>query len=565
MAGGALPDIGEEFLFQRENLVLGVQHLALVILQLGRGEAFGVDQGLLALIVGGRQMLIGAGDLDVVAEDVIEAHFERGDAGALALAGLDLGDVPLAVLAQVAEFVELGMVSGADGAAIHQVERRFVGDGFEDEVGDVGKFVEPVVQAAQARRLLGVEAAFQRGEFFQRAAQSEHVARAGRAQGDFGQQAFQIEDAGEVLAQLRAQDGLLAQFAHRVQALFDFGAVHGGPQQALAEQTAAHTGEGLIQHAEHGELRLRATGVGGEDGLEQFQIAHGDGVQHHGIGAVVIGGAVEMVQRGSLRIVQVVEDGASGADGGGPASQAAAIQREQLEVIAQRAVAVIVGEDPVFQFGAHEAWAGAFRGREEGQVGGEEDFARAQLFQRAGHFGGLHFGDLELAGRDIHVGHGGPRSVARDGGQEVVLAGAHQGGVHGGAGRHHAHDLAFDQALGGFGIFHLVADGDAVSLLDEARDVALGRMEGDAAHGDGGALFLVARGEGDFQFARGHHGVLEEELVKIAEAEHQQGVGYLLLDAVVLPHERRGRVTHREVRSTQRRPPAGQMDRCAAS
>src|ERR1035441_9409459 len=84
---------------------------------------------------------IGAGDFDVVAEHVVEAHLERGDAGALALAGLDLRDVPLAVLAEVAQFVELGMETGADGAAVHQVERRFVGDGFEDEVGDVGEFV----------------------------------------------------------------------------------------------------------------------------------------------------------------------------------------------------------------------------------------------------------------------------------------------------------------------------------------------------------------------------------------------------------------------------------------
>jgi len=55
---------------------------------------------------------------------------------------------------------------------------------------------------------------------------------------------------------------------------------------------------------------------------------------------------------------------------------------------------------------------------------------------------------------------------------------------------------------------------------------------------------FIARGEGDFEFARGHYGVLEEELVNISEAEHQQGVGDLLLDTVVLPHKRRRCVTH---------------------
>jgi hypothetical protein len=30
-------------------------------------------------------------------------------------------------------------------------------------------------------------------------------------------------------------------------------------------------------------------------------------------------------------------------------------------------------------------------------VGGERDFAHAQVFERSGYFGGLHVGDLELA------------------------------------------------------------------------------------------------------------------------------------------------------------------------
>ena len=69
-------------------------------------------------------------------------------------------------------------------------------------------------------------------------------------------------------------------------------------------------------------------------------------------------------------------------------------------------------------------------------------------------------------------------------------------------------------------------------------------MVGHAAHGDGRALFLVAGGERDFEFARGGDGVFEEELVEIAQAEEQQGVRELLLDAVVLPHQRRGGVSH---------------------
>jgi hypothetical protein len=63
--------------------------------------------------------------------------------------------------------------------------------------------------------------------------------------------------------------------------------------------------------------------------------------------------------------------------------------------------------------------------------------------------------------------------------------------IGGGAGRDDARDFALDQLLGDRGIFHLVADGYAVALLDEARDVAFGRVIGDAAHGDGAPFSLL--------------------------------------------------------------------------
>ena len=215
-----------------------------------------------------------------------------------------------------------------------------------------------------------------------------------------------------------------------------------------------------------------------------------------------------------------------------------------------------MAENPLLEFGAHEAPGRAIFAGEQGKVGGEEDFARAKVIENAGDFGGLHLGDAEFAGGKIDVGHGRAGARARDGRQVVVLARAHQVGVHGGAGRHHARDFALHQRFSELGVFHLVADGHAVALLDEARDVSVGRVVGHAAHGNGGALFLVARGEGDFEFARGHHGVFEKQLVEIAQAEHQQGVGNLLLDAVVLPHQRGGGVGGHQQTVTRKSPGA---------
>lgn len=61
-------------------------------------------------------------------------------------------------------------------------------------------------------------------------------------------------------------------------------------------------------------------------------------------------------------------------------------------------------------------------------------------------------------------------------------------------------------------------------------------MEGDAAHGDG--FGFVARGEGELEFAGGDDGVVVEELVEVAEAEEDEGVGVCVLGGTVLPHHR---------------------------
>ncbi len=100
--------------------------------------------------------------------------------------------------------------------------------------------------------------------------------------------------------------------------------------------------------------------------------------------------------------------------------------------------------------------------------------------------------------------------------------------------------------LGELGVLDLVADGDLVSLANELGDVALGGVVGNSAHGEGDAIYLLARGEGDLELARGGDGVIEEELVKIAHAEEQQRGGMLFLDGGVLPHQRCGGFTHEE-------------------
>jgi hypothetical protein len=128
--GDAGADVNEELALDLEDAFVGGENFALVVFEFGRGEALGVHEGLLAFVICGSVGEIGFGNFDVVAEDLIEADFEGVDAGALAFALFHGGDDLLAVLAQIAEFVEFGMVPGADHAGFGGGSGRLVGNGF---------------------------------------------------------------------------------------------------------------------------------------------------------------------------------------------------------------------------------------------------------------------------------------------------------------------------------------------------------------------------------------------------------------------------------------------------
>ncbi len=84
---------------------------------------------------------MGLGDFNVEAENLVVADAQRADAGALALAFLHGGDNLAAVLAQVAQFVELGMAAAANDAGVAGLRRRVFGDYLLQARVNVGKVI----------------------------------------------------------------------------------------------------------------------------------------------------------------------------------------------------------------------------------------------------------------------------------------------------------------------------------------------------------------------------------------------------------------------------------------
>ena len=107
-----------------------------------------------------------------------------------------------------------------------------------------------------------------------------------------------------------------------------------------------------------------------------------------------------------------------------------------------------------------------------------------------------------------------------------------------GARRDDPGDVAVDQCPAAIGRADLLANGDFVTGRDEAGDVAIRGVMGDAGHGNADALAHLAAGEHDVQDARRDLRVLLERLVEIAEAKEEDGVGEAALDLEILAADR---------------------------
>src|SRR5664279_1661647 len=257
-----------------DYLLLGVEHLNLILFQLRRGKALGVDQGLLAFVFPGREVQVRLRYLEVIAEDAVELDLQRTDAGTLAFALLDLCDVLLAVTAQVAKFVESRIDSGADYTAVNQRERGLIFERRHQPVAQVSQFV---TLRMQSQKTLSREVR-KRGahcrQLSQRCCERQQVSRIGRFQSHAAQQPLQIENASQRATEFFPGDHVLHHAFESVEPSVDLAGINRWPQHPGAQQAFAHRGNGAVQTAEQRGI----IGGAGEQRLDQLKIAYRDRV-----------------------------------------------------------------------------------------------------------------------------------------------------------------------------------------------------------------------------------------------------------------------------------------------
>ena len=141
-----------------------------------------------------------------------------------------------------------------------------------------------------------------------------------------------------------------------------------------------------------------------------------------------------------------------------------------------------------------------------------------------------------LARRDIGGGECKRFLFLKNQSYIVVLRIVQRGFCEHRARRDDLYDLALRKSLR-LRVADLLGDGDLVALVDEFRNVALGGMVRNAAHR---RLLLVAAAARQSQpkFPRNELGVIEEHLIKIAEAKEQYLVGMPVLRFQILLHHR---------------------------
>ena len=512
------------------------------LLELLGDVALAVDERLLADVGVGHLVVIGLGDLDVIAEDLVVADLERLDAGPLLLAGLQLGQDAAGVGEQGAQVVHLAAVARADDAALAHGERRLVDDAAGDQVAQLRQTVQvPAQPGQQDGRLVG-QLDLQGGQAAQAGRQGDEVTAPGGAVDDAGDEPFQVRDLLERLDDLAAGDGPIDEPGHGVEPPPDGDGVEQRPLQPAAHETAAHGGAGVVEDPqERAALFLAVQGRG------QLQVAAGRRVEgQKALGRVPPQG----VHIGEIRLLGLVEVGhetARRADG----RLGVLVRRAGRELRLHDGAGGIEGEA---RLGGLLDAAALPPGEivEDGaalRAGREQDLPRGHAGQLAHGavlpVGPGEGGDEDLAGGDVAEGEPGTLRPGPERGEEVVLAVLEHVALDQRAGGDDADDLPIDQPLGLGGVLGLFADGDLVALGDQPRDVRLGGVVRHAAHGGtlGLGLVPVAGGQGQAQLLRGELGVLVEHLIEVAEAEEEEAIGVLGLDRQILLFHR-GQLGH---------------------
>ncbi len=538
---GAKPIEDAALDFQRA--VAGVEDARLQFRKLDRGKADLVGGGL-TVDEGVRHRQhpvgMGGGGLDEISQHVVVPDLQALHPGPGGVIGLHPGDHAAPLVAQAAGLVQIGVVTGRDETAIATQQRRLGHQCLFQKMDQIVMSGQIACGVAQDRRDIAGQPRGDPGTLGQAGTDRGQIARSAPVQRQTGQGAVHVGHTGQCLAQIGREARIIDHLRHRVVPRMDQRQIAAGGADAAFQQPRPRRRDGSVDGSQQRSLAPARQGLG------QFQIAPGRGVDLHRGAVAFARRRAQQRQPAFLRHLQILDDRPHRRQFRAPEG-AESVQRldpvKRAEPTSTRAAVegagVTIGQGGA-RFRRQIAEARTFAGqnftrRKPGQFGSE---ARQRTF---------HY--LKRAGRDIDPGQCAVLAYGREGGQEIVAPCLQQRFLGQGTGRDQPHHVAGNDRLGppfpGLGrIFHLFGDGDAEPLADQRQQIAFGGMDRHPAHRDGLALMGAAFRQRDVQGGGGGHGVVEEHLVEIAHAIEQKRAGIGVPDRQILRHHRCGLIAH---------------------
>ena len=148
-------------------------------------------------------------------------------------------------------------------------------------------------------------------------------------------------------------------------------------------------------------------------------------------------------------------------------------------------------------------------------------------------------GDMRRTGGNIRKAQAGLFALEVQAGNVVIAVVLQHTALDDRTGCDHPDDVPLDKAFRLGGVLHLLTDSHLIALSDQARHIALVAVEGHAAHRGALRKAALLAGKGKIQLPGGRDGIVEEHLVKIADAVKKNFVLVLIFDFKILLHHGR--------------------------
>ena len=541
LGGDPVAEGGEQLGFEGVGTLLGVANLVLVLLQFGSDVAFGVLDGLLANEFGrnlGAVAALGVADLNVVAEDVVEADLEAADSGPANLLGLILVDPGLATVSQLALGVEVGVVTVADQASLGGGQGGIIDHGRLDPRPDLrAKFDTRLELGQQVGRGSRGQSGLDPRQEGQRPSEVDQVTRRGAAGADSRSQAFEVTGSVEGVAEVNPQRGITDQFSHGVVASGDRldPSQRGG--QPAGQQPSPHRRAGLVDRMQERPLAADVT-----QGPGQFQTPPRHLIERHDLSAMVGGQAIDVADGVLLRIPQVSHQGPSGLNLGRLVIDTEPAQGLGPKLLMQDLASLLWHEVPRRSRRDSHRLPDSKCPRPGGLHANfrDKNLGGIQPGDLIDQFGPAHPSEREMPGRKFHPGQTELAANLDDGRQVVGRFWVEKGVLSQSSSRDDPNNFSFDDAFGQLRIFDLLADRDPNPCLDQLGQVCVERRVGESGHLAGvGAFVFVAGSDCEAKQLVSPVGVVTEHLVKVAHPEEQERFRISILQLMILPHHRR--------------------------